>query len=208
MSRKASDEFTVPRCRGHHREIHRTGDEATWWKSAGIDALGIARALWVETHPLRSGRESGASTALDPIEKRTSSMGRSVGGAFLWPEGGGMFFEQYPILDPLCMIGVFVVAWCLATIVMAFLGYCIHNGLWWTKARQFALNGTPAPRLEVDGDEKAPAMPPAPRLEVGGDEKALGSTASSDDPSLSSDRKPDPPDPRTWRLALAGPSGS
>ena len=39
--------------------------------------------------------------------------------------------------------------------------------------------------LEVDGDEKAPAMPPAPRLEVGGDEKALGSTASSDDPSLS-----------------------
>ena len=147
MSRKASDEFTVPLCRGHHREIHRTGDEATWWKSAGIDALGIARALWVETNPLTSGRKSGASTALDPIEKRTSSMGRSVGGAFLWPEGGGMFFEQYPILDPLCMIGVFVVAWCLATIVMAFLGYCIHNGLWWTKARQFALNGTPAPRI-------------------------------------------------------------
>ena len=28
MGRKVSDEFTVPLCRGHHREVHRTGDEA------------------------------------------------------------------------------------------------------------------------------------------------------------------------------------
>jgi hypothetical protein len=26
-----SDEFTVPLCRGHHREIDRCGDEASWW---------------------------------------------------------------------------------------------------------------------------------------------------------------------------------
>jgi ERF superfamily len=32
LSRKVSDEFTVPLCRGHHREVHRSGDEATWWK--------------------------------------------------------------------------------------------------------------------------------------------------------------------------------
>jgi hypothetical protein len=32
LGRKVSDEFTVPLCRGHHREVHRCGDEATWWK--------------------------------------------------------------------------------------------------------------------------------------------------------------------------------
>jgi hypothetical protein len=52
LSRKVSDEFTVPLCRGHHREVHRTGDEAAWWKKSGIDAAERARALWLETHPL------------------------------------------------------------------------------------------------------------------------------------------------------------
>jgi hypothetical protein len=52
LSRKVSDEFTVPLCRGHHREVHRSGDEATWWKKAGIDPAVAARALWLETHPL------------------------------------------------------------------------------------------------------------------------------------------------------------
>jgi hypothetical protein len=32
LGRKVSDEFTVPLCRGHHREVHRCGDEAAWWK--------------------------------------------------------------------------------------------------------------------------------------------------------------------------------
>ena len=52
LSRKVSDEFTVPLCRGHHREVHRSGDEATWWNKAGIDSTVAARALWLETHPL------------------------------------------------------------------------------------------------------------------------------------------------------------
>jgi ERF superfamily len=52
LGRKASDEFTVPLCRGHHREIHRSGDEATWWEKAGIDPTLDARALWLQTHPL------------------------------------------------------------------------------------------------------------------------------------------------------------
>ena len=48
LSRRASDEFTVPLCRGHHREVHRCGDEAEWWRRQGIDAVGVARALWLE----------------------------------------------------------------------------------------------------------------------------------------------------------------
>jgi hypothetical protein len=52
LGRKVSDEFTVPLCRGHHREIHRCGNEAAWWKKAGIDPTVSARALWLESHPL------------------------------------------------------------------------------------------------------------------------------------------------------------
>ena len=52
LGRKVSDEFTVPLCRTHHREIHHCGDESSWWKNTGIDPLAAARALWLETHPL------------------------------------------------------------------------------------------------------------------------------------------------------------
>jgi hypothetical protein len=54
LSRKVSDEFTVPLCRSHHRELHRCGDEGSWWQNAGIDPLTVAGALWLETHPLRT----------------------------------------------------------------------------------------------------------------------------------------------------------
>jgi hypothetical protein len=60
LGRKVSDEFTVPLCRGHHREAHCCGDEAAWWKNAGVDPTITARALWLETHPLsRSSNKTG-----------------------------------------------------------------------------------------------------------------------------------------------------
>src|SRR5215475_11636695 len=43
---KVSDEFTVPLCRGHHRELHQTGNELAWWKDRNIDALQVAKELW------------------------------------------------------------------------------------------------------------------------------------------------------------------
>jgi hypothetical protein len=52
IGRKVSDEFTVPLCRGHHRDLHRCGDEISWWRRARIDPAVTARTLWVETHPL------------------------------------------------------------------------------------------------------------------------------------------------------------
>jgi len=95
LNRKVSDEFTVPLCRGHHREVHRSGDEAAWWTKAGIDPTVVARALWLETHPLptipedptgrvikgdrttathgRRTRIRGANNETKPIEKVAAS---------------------------------------------------------------------------------------------------------------------------------------
>src|SRR6202041_3000538 len=46
LGRKVSDEYTVPVCRLHHRELHRYGDEASWWAGIGVDPLPIALELW------------------------------------------------------------------------------------------------------------------------------------------------------------------
>jgi hypothetical protein len=46
LGRKVSDEYTVPVCRLHHRELHGYGDEASWWAGANIDPLPIALELW------------------------------------------------------------------------------------------------------------------------------------------------------------------
>jgi DNA recombination protein Rad52 len=47
---KVSDEFTVPLCRGHHRQLHQAGNEVTWWENLQIDALASAKDLWKQTH--------------------------------------------------------------------------------------------------------------------------------------------------------------
>jgi hypothetical protein len=71
LGRKVSDEFTVPLCRGHHREVHRCGDEAAWWSKTGIDPIAAARVLWLKTHPLPttvdlSGRKFQNERNLEP----------------------------------------------------------------------------------------------------------------------------------------------
>ena len=50
LGRKVSDEFTVPLCRIHHREAHRSGDERAWWGKVGIEPTAIARKLWQQSH--------------------------------------------------------------------------------------------------------------------------------------------------------------
>ena len=71
LGRKVSDEFTVPLCRGHHREVHRSGDEAAWWKKIGIDPIIAARALWLETHPVFApAHDVSADVAMPKIAAR------------------------------------------------------------------------------------------------------------------------------------------
>jgi hypothetical protein len=65
LGRKVSDEFTVPLCRGHHREIHRCGDEAAWWKKVGVDPTVPARALWLESHPLPTSADNQSTAEPD-----------------------------------------------------------------------------------------------------------------------------------------------
>jgi hypothetical protein len=45
---KVSDEYTVPLCRTHHRQLHQAGNERHWWQANGrdVDPLAIAKDLW------------------------------------------------------------------------------------------------------------------------------------------------------------------
>jgi hypothetical protein len=57
LGRKVSDEFTVPLCRIHHREVHRAGDETQWWNKLRVEPFVVAAALWARTRPIRSVAE-------------------------------------------------------------------------------------------------------------------------------------------------------
>ena len=77
LGRKVSDEYTVPVCRLHHRELHRYGDEASWWASTSIDPLPIA----LESSLTRSRSSHGNWRAMTPrfSPKRVNSPLSSVG---------------------------------------------------------------------------------------------------------------------------------
>lgn len=49
LGRKVSDEFTVPLCRVHHRELHHHGDERAWWNKLNINPVPIALRFWQHT---------------------------------------------------------------------------------------------------------------------------------------------------------------
>ena len=51
---KVSDEFTVPLCRGHHRQLHQAGNEVAWWDtSAHFDT----QVLATDPQSVTAGRE-------------------------------------------------------------------------------------------------------------------------------------------------------
>ena len=64
---RVSDEFTVPVCRIHHRELHRSGDEAAWWEKLNIDPLPVALRLWQHTRP--RGDELTPSEGIAPANE-------------------------------------------------------------------------------------------------------------------------------------------
>ncbi len=67
---KVSDEFTVPLCRTHHRNLHQTGNEVGWWQKTRIEPLPIARKLWETSHPRAVFRSTTpADSQATPIDK-------------------------------------------------------------------------------------------------------------------------------------------
>src|SRR5262245_51967635 len=78
---KVSDEFAVPLCRGHHRQVHQVGNEIAWWEDLTIDALEIDKGLWEQTRP----KPAPAATQVDeagttvPREKNTDQNDQSDG---------------------------------------------------------------------------------------------------------------------------------
>jgi hypothetical protein len=78
LGRKVSDEFTVPLCRVHHRELHRHGDEAAWWQKIKIDPLPIARRLWQQARPngteLAGDGDTESKSAITPSRPEQHSV--------------------------------------------------------------------------------------------------------------------------------------
>jgi hypothetical protein len=60
LGRKVSDEFTVPLCRIHHRQLHESGNEIAWWIDMDIDPLPIAQGLWEEFWAKQKPEPEGA----------------------------------------------------------------------------------------------------------------------------------------------------
>jgi len=74
---KVSDEFTVPLCRGHHRQLHQAGNELPWWTALKIDPLPIARALWEQTHPESAQETDASGQPSDGPEQTLRTLGTS-----------------------------------------------------------------------------------------------------------------------------------
>ena len=64
MGRRVSDEFTVPLCRLHHRELHGVGNELSWWQEHNVDPLPIALRFWQHTRGLLEPLSKGAKQEL------------------------------------------------------------------------------------------------------------------------------------------------
>jgi hypothetical protein len=64
LGRRVSDEFAVPLCRTHHRDLHSRGDEGRWWESVRLDPVMVARKLWEHTRLNEASRHRRIGTSL------------------------------------------------------------------------------------------------------------------------------------------------
>jgi hypothetical protein len=98
MGRRVSDEFTVPLCRLHHRELHRVGNELSWWKELNIDPLLTALRFWQHTRGMvppaqeeANPSEGGAGVAgasIEPVLAQRGSASTHAQGSRSAADGG------------------------------------------------------------------------------------------------------------------------
>jgi len=87
LSLKVSDEFTVPLCAIHHRNIHTTGKEQEWWHERNIDPLKVASALWQHSRERYPRDEADLPGGLkDRVDQRQSLAQASDGAAAGTPD--------------------------------------------------------------------------------------------------------------------------
>jgi ERF superfamily len=68
LGRRVSDEFTVPLCRVHHRELHRQGDERVWWGKLNIDPMPIALKFWQHTRGIPVNQQDNSRSVDSRVE--------------------------------------------------------------------------------------------------------------------------------------------
>jgi ERF superfamily protein len=78
LGSRASDEFTVPVCRVHHRELHRSGDEVAWWRRLNIDPVPVALRLWQQTRLDDQASASPAEPTPNPAPQGARGAEKSV----------------------------------------------------------------------------------------------------------------------------------
>jgi hypothetical protein len=85
LGRRVSDEFTVPVCRAHHRELHRSGNEVAWWRRLNIDPLPTALKLWQQSRadgelfpPAQAGTQAQPAKATDVSAANGSRSGHEA----------------------------------------------------------------------------------------------------------------------------------
>jgi hypothetical protein len=99
---KVSDEFTVPLCRSHHRDLHRTANELRWWGQFGIEPKSIASKLWTMSHPTPSVAEEAPTT--EPLTAAVDSSASSLAGTAA--SAGGANDKMIGALPPVVIRGV------------------------------------------------------------------------------------------------------
>jgi hypothetical protein len=73
LSLKVSDEFTVPLCAIHHRNIHSTGKEHEWWQERNVDPLVVANRLWEQSREKYQGVPvAEPEVALNSVDRSTA----------------------------------------------------------------------------------------------------------------------------------------
>ena len=81
MGRRVSDEFIVPVCRVHHRELHRSGDEVAWWRKLNIDPLPVALTLWQRTRADGELAPTMEALAVKTVDVKPAAQGAASDGA-------------------------------------------------------------------------------------------------------------------------------
>jgi hypothetical protein len=81
LGRRVSDEFMVPVCRVHHRELHRSGDEAAWWRRLNIDPIPVALKLWRHTRADGELAPMPHTAKITDVPERESRDARAAQGA-------------------------------------------------------------------------------------------------------------------------------